>query len=59
VSYLHDGTPIEYFHAFHRGDRSRFEVDLVRVREPEEAKIVVGEDVITIPNSNSVHNLTP
>lgn len=33
VSYLEDGTPIEYFHALHRGDRSRFEVELVRVKE--------------------------
>jgi GntR family transcriptional regulator len=33
VSYLEDGTPIEYFHALHRGDRSRFEVNLHRVKE--------------------------
>jgi len=33
VSFLEDGTPVEYYHALHRGDRSRFEVELVRVRE--------------------------
>ncbi|HLE14334.1 MAG TPA: GntR family transcriptional regulator [Anaerolineales bacterium] len=33
VSYLQDGTPVEYYHALHRGDRSRFEVELVRRRE--------------------------
>ena len=33
VSYTEDGQPIEYYHALHRGDRSRFEVELVRVRE--------------------------
>jgi GntR family transcriptional regulator len=33
VSYLADDTPIEYYHALHRGDRSRFEVELIRVRE--------------------------
>ena len=54
ISYLHDGTPIEYYHAFHRGDRSRFVVDLLRVREPEEAKIVIGNDEIAIPNSNNL-----
>jgi GntR family transcriptional regulator len=54
VSYLHDGAPIEYFHAFHRGDRSRFVVNLLRVRESEEAKIVVGDDEIAIPASNQV-----
>jgi GntR family transcriptional regulator len=33
VSLLSDGTPVEYYHAVHRGDRTRFEVELVRVRE--------------------------
>jgi GntR family transcriptional regulator len=33
VSYTEDGQPIEYYHALHRGDRSRFEVELVRVNE--------------------------
>lgn len=32
VVYLDDGTPIEYFHALHRGGRSRFEVELIRIR---------------------------
>ncbi len=30
VSYLSDSTPVEYYHALHRGDRSRFEVELIR-----------------------------
>jgi GntR family transcriptional regulator len=33
VSYLDDGCPLEYYHAVHRGDRSRFEVELVRERQ--------------------------
>lgn len=33
ISYLDDGSPIEYYHALHRGDRSRFEVELLRVSE--------------------------
>jgi GntR family transcriptional regulator len=32
VTYLEDGTPLEYYRAVHRGDRSRFEVELLRVR---------------------------
>jgi GntR family transcriptional regulator len=32
VSCNEEGTPVEYFHALHRGDRSRFEADLLRVR---------------------------
>lgn len=31
VSFLENGRPIEYYHAVHRGDRSRFEVELVRL----------------------------
>ncbi len=30
VTYLEDGTPIEYFIGLHRGDRSRFETELFR-----------------------------
>jgi GntR family transcriptional regulator len=33
ISYLEDGTKIEYYHAVHRGDRSKFEVELVRSLE--------------------------
>lgn len=33
ISYSDSGQPIEYYHALHRGDRSRFEVELVRVRD--------------------------
>ena len=31
VSFLADGTPVEYYDAIHRSDRARFEVDLVRL----------------------------
>jgi GntR family transcriptional regulator len=30
VTYLQDGSPLEYFHALHRGDRTKFEVELIR-----------------------------
>ena len=33
VSYIETGQPIEYYHALHRGDRSRFEVELVRAHD--------------------------
>jgi GntR family transcriptional regulator len=36
VTYLEDGTPLEYYHSVHRGDRSRFEVNLVRYRDQED-----------------------
>jgi len=33
ISFSESDRPIEYYHALHRGDRSRFEVELVRSRE--------------------------
>ena len=33
ISYLEDGTPLEYFHTLHRSDRVRFEVELMRPSE--------------------------
>lgn len=62
VSYLSDGTPIEYYHALHRGDRTRFEVELVRVREPGDRQAlveqhfdpqVVNQGVVLVPPSRS------
>jgi GntR family transcriptional regulator len=47
VSFLENGRPVEYFHAVHRGDRARFEVELVRVH---------GQPVASetgLPNSSS------
>lgn len=32
VSFASDGTPVEYYHALHRGDRTRFDVMLFRER---------------------------
>ena len=42
VGYMSDGTPLEYYHALHRGDRSRFEVELIRVREGNGEKPPAG-----------------
>jgi GntR family transcriptional regulator len=36
VSYSITGQPIEYYHALHRGDRSRFEVELLRLPDSNE-----------------------
>jgi GntR family transcriptional regulator len=33
ISFSENGQAIEYYHALHRGDRSRFEVELLRSRE--------------------------
>ncbi len=47
VSYLSDGRPMEYFHAVHRGDRSKFETELVRVTEPGD----LAKKILDVNNS--------
>jgi len=47
ISYLKDGGPIEYFKAIHRGDRSRFEVELFR---PGKLEKLSHEDVSALRN---------
>lgn len=51
VSYLSDGTPVEYYHALHRGDRSRFEVELVRVLEQSQDRMTVAGQPLDLPAS--------
>lgn len=54
VSYMDDGTPVEYYHALHRGDRSRFEVELVRVREQGKERVVLGAALENLPSASSL-----
>jgi GntR family transcriptional regulator len=35
ISFTENGQPVEYYHAVHRGDRTRFEVELFRSRKSE------------------------
>lgn len=54
VSFLEDGTPIEYYHAVHRGDRSQFEVELVRIQEQGKVKTMLGDEDVDLPPSNAI-----
>ncbi len=47
TSYLSDGRGVEYYIAYHRGDRSQFEVELIRTRDPEDLDHIEG-----LPPSN-------
>lgn len=49
ISFLETGRPIEYFNAVHRGDRARFEVELVRVHGHGQTLPIDAE----LPGSNS------
>jgi GntR family transcriptional regulator len=56
VSYLEDGRPIEYYLAHHRGDRSRFEVELVRRRGREETGLASDRFGRLPPGSGTVRD---
>lgn len=49
VSYLANGMPVEYYFAYHRGDRSQFEVELIRLRETDDVPLINN-----LPPSNRV-----
>ncbi len=49
LSTLSDGTPIEYYFAYHRGDRSQFEVELIRTRQTTDA-----DSFADLPPSNHI-----
>lgn len=52
VSFLEDDTPIEYYHAVHRGDRSRLEVELVRIKEVGSVRKTLKTEKFDLPSSN-------
>ena len=49
TSFLSDGRGLEYYVAYHRGDRSQFEVELIRTREPNPL-----EETDDLPSSNGL-----
>lgn len=54
VSYQEDGVPVEYFRALHRGDRSQFEVELVRISEQGPLRRTLGSTAQNLPPSNKL-----
>ena len=54
VSYTEDNTPIEYYRASHRGDRSQFEVELVRIRAQGQTRETLRSTVADLPPSNKL-----
>jgi GntR family transcriptional regulator len=49
ISFSEHDQPIEYYHALHRGDRSRFEVELLRLRESETQIVELGSNFSGVP----------
>ncbi len=52
TSYLDSGAPLEYYFAYHRADKSRFKVELVRIEEKGNIKMPLTNDISQIPESN-------
>ncbi|MCJ7513646.1 MAG: GntR family transcriptional regulator, partial [Anaerolineales bacterium] len=52
VSFLSNGRPIEYYFAYHRGDRSRFEVKLVRSRHSRQGGKPAGGRGTRLPSAS-------
>ena len=49
ISFSEQDQPVEYYHALHRGDRSRFEVELLRLRESESKTMKIGSNFSGVP----------
>jgi len=58
VSFSENGQPIEYYHALHRGDRSRFEVELVRLRESNPKTVELGANFSGAPKILSTNGVS-
>jgi GntR family transcriptional regulator len=56
ISFSESGQPIEYYHALHRGDRSRFEVELFRLRESDPKMAQFGSNFSGVPKTSSGDN---
>jgi GntR family transcriptional regulator len=54
ISFLEDGRPLEYYLAYHRGDRSRFEVELVRRRGRESGDLLADRFGRLPPGGGSI-----
>lgn len=52
ITYLEDGTPLEYFYSWHRSDRAQFEVELMRVRQQGSVSVVLADDASSPPPGN-------
>jgi GntR family transcriptional regulator len=54
IGYLENGVPLEYYRALHRGDRSQFEVELVRISGAGAQRRTLGSTTENLPPSNKL-----
>jgi GntR family transcriptional regulator len=53
ISFSEQDQPVEYYHALHRGDRSRFEVELLRLWESGTQNVKLGSSFSGMPKTLS------
>jgi GntR family transcriptional regulator len=54
VTFADDGTAVEYYHALHRGDRTRFDVELIRVKGHGDQNEALALEYGTFPPGSGV-----
>ena len=54
ISFMENGSPLEYYHAIHRGDRSRFVVELVRSRDANRSIEEIVNHSDNLPGENEL-----
>jgi GntR family transcriptional regulator len=54
VSFTSDRTAVEYYHALHRGDRTRFDVELIRVKGHGDQDEVLAPKYGDFPSGSGV-----
>jgi len=54
IIYLEDGTPIEFYRSYYRGDRYKFEVELIKIKEGDRPNQFLIEKNKSLPSSEGI-----
>ena len=54
IIYLEDGTPIEFYRSHYRGDRYKFEVELIKIKEGDRPNQFLIEKNRSLPSSEGI-----
>ena len=54
IIYLKDGTPIEFYRSHYRGDRYKFAVELIKIREGNRPNHFILDENKSLPSSEGI-----
>jgi len=54
IIFLEDGTPIEFYQSYYRGDRYKFEVELIKIREEGQSNQFLIDQNKSLPSSAGI-----